>query len=419
VLCVLMAVGLMFAPALGQSEGEAHQIATGHARLDQLRAQGYEALYNLDYEGARQSFNEMVRLFPDHPAGPQCLAATLWVEELNRSRQLQASLYNTDSLSNRVDKVDPRTLEMFRRWTRTARSLAEARLRQDPQDVEALYFLGATDGLNAVFTAAVEQKYRAALVDSSRAVDRHKDVLKLDPNLHDAELTIGMSNYIVGSLPFPLKVIARIGGVHGSKKRGLEMLERVAKEGRWARDIARTLLIDLYKREKRWPEALAVTRELAAKYPRNYIFKLQTADVIVAEASNMRRKGLPASAANARVREAYSIFESLLSDRDPANAGARRAADLIHFRYGEVLLASEEFARAAEEFLSATTRAGGESNLATLARLRAAQALDLSGNRREALAEYQAILKRPDVFRSHENARRGLMSPIRKLSDLH
>jgi hypothetical protein len=98
-------------------------------------------------------------------------------------------------------------------------------------------------------------------------------VLKLAPDFHDAELTIGLMNYVVGSLSLPAKMIAATMGVRGSKKRGLQALERVATEGKWARDIARMLLIDLYKREKRFDDATKMARELAEKYPRNYLFK--------------------------------------------------------------------------------------------------------------------------------------------------
>src|SRR5687767_15888414 len=79
----------------------------------------------------------MTRLYPDHPAGPQSMAATLWLQELNRSRHLQASLYSTESVSNSEDKVDPRLVGQFRQWIRTAKTLAEARLRRNPRDVEA------------------------------------------------------------------------------------------------------------------------------------------------------------------------------------------------------------------------------------------------------------------------------------------
>jgi predicted Zn-dependent protease len=78
----------------------------------------------------------------------------------------------------------------------------------------------------------------------------------------------------------PVRLLASIAGVRGSKKRGLEALERVAKEGKWAHEIARMLLIDLYRREKRWDDAAKMARELSEKYPRNNLFKLQMAGAL-------------------------------------------------------------------------------------------------------------------------------------------
>ena len=388
--------------------------AANRVELDDLRVQGYEALYSLDYETANRTFKEMVRLYPDHPAGPQCLAASLWVQELNRSRQRQASLYSNESFYAGDEKSDPHLVKQFHLWTRTAAQLAEARLKRNPRDLEALYFLGVTEGLRAVFAAAVERKYTSALSHSSRAVDRHREVLKLAPNFHDAELSIGMYEFIVGSLPLPVKILASIGGVRGSKKRGLETLERVAREGHWARGIARLLLIDLYKREKRWTEALAAAREMADRYPRNYLFKLQAADVLVARAAALRRtKGASIEAARADQEEAFRIFESLLQERKKGAAGRTVADDLVHFRYGEVLLMAGQPQRAIGEFSAAASQTGGEPGLITMARLRAAQSMDLSGKRQEAVAEYSAVLQRPKFQRSYEDARRGLREPYR------
>lgn len=414
-IILLLALFTVSNVSFAQSVEEVTPGAANRIKLDDLRVQGYEALYSLDYETANRTFREMVRLFPDHPAGPQCLAATLWVQELNRSRLRQASLYSNESFYSRDEKSDPRLVAQFHIWTRTATQLAEARLKRNPRDLEALYFLGVTEGLRAVFAAAVERKYASALSHSSRAVDRHREVLKLDPNFHDAELSIGMYDFIVGSLPLPVKIMASIGGVRGSKKRGLETLERVAREGHWARGIARLLLIDLYKREKRWTEALAAAREMAERYPRNYLFKLQAADALVARAATLRRtKGASIAAASADQDEAFRIFESLLHDRTNGKAGSRVIADdLIHFRYGEVLLMAGQPQRATQEFRAAAGQLGGEPGLITMARLRAAQSLDLSGKRLEALVEYSAVLARPKFQRSYEEARRGLREPYR------
>ena len=243
-----------------------------HGRLDALRAEGYEALYNLDYETARSRFKKMIELAPDHPAGAECYASSLWVEQLNEQWKLKATPYN-DKASDEKPRVDRKQADEFKRWTRQAKQLSQARLRKDPKDVEALYFLGAAEGLEAAYAAGVERKYMPAFRSGQDSVERHRAVLKLAPEFHDAELTIGLMNYVVGSLPLPAKMIAATMGVRGSKKRGLQALERVAKEGKWARDVARMLLIDLYKREKRFDNAEKMARELAEKYPRNYLFK--------------------------------------------------------------------------------------------------------------------------------------------------
>ncbi|HKR02411.1 MAG TPA: hypothetical protein VJT09_17170 [Pyrinomonadaceae bacterium] len=382
------------------------------ARLDELRVAGFEALYNLDYETARKNFREIVRLFPDHPAGPQFLAATLWAQTLNESRRLQSSLYNTESFyEEKEDKPDPRMVEQFRDLTRTATQLARARLRRDPKDTEALYFLGATEGLKAAFSTAVQRSFMSALSDGSNSVERHREVLKLDPNFHDAELTIGLYDYVVGSLPGPVKLLASMVGTRGSKKRGLNTLQRVVNEGKWSRDDARALLIVLFKREKRYEEALAVSRELGAKYPRNYLFKLEAADALVSITAMEREAGRQAEAAKAE-QEALMIFDSLVRDR-AARESASRSLDLVHFRYGEALLNAGQPDNAAREFVAATGVAGAEAGLATLAHLQAARAFDLAGKRNEALAQYRAVLSRPDVSGAHSGARQGLKEPYK------
>lgn len=385
------------------------QDAAPKSRLDKLRAEGYEALYNLDYDGARRSFTEMMRLFPSHPAGPQSMAATLWLKQLNQSWKLKASLYNNESYSGRQEKVDRKLIEEFRDSIRRAKSLSEARLRQNPDDVEALYFLGAAEGLESAFAAGIEHRFMAALRSGSRSVDRHRDVLKRSPDYRDAELTIGLYNYVVGALPMAVKFVAGSMGHRGSKKRGLETLEHVAKEGQWARDVARVLLVDLYKREKRWRDAATLATELSARYPRNYLFKLQIADALSAELANTstQKRSPGASADQQRV---FEIFDGLLQDRSiNAEPGA---AEIIRFRHAETLIVAGQSDRAASEFLTVVKRSG-EQGLVGLARLRAAQALDLAGKRAEAVNGYRAVLTRPDIYSSHEQAKRGLREPYK------
>jgi len=290
--------------------------------------------------------------------------------------------------------------------------LTEARLKQNPKDVEALYFMGAIQGLKASFAEAVERRHFAALKDGSDAVDKHRDVIKMDPNYRDAEITIGLYDYTVGSLPLPVKIAAGMFGFRGSKKRGLATLERVAKEGNWVHDEAKTLLIVLYTREQRFGEAASYARELAAKYPRNYLYRLEAADALVAQAA-LDRQANNSTTVTATEKEAFATFDALLTDKAVRDTSSR-FFDLIHFKYGEALMTAGEYERAAKEFMASADAPGGQQGMATMAHLYAARSLDLAGKRNDAVTQYRAVLARPNVYDAHDQAQAGLKEAYKK-----
>ena len=401
---------LLFASALSapaQQPSSPWLTDSERARFEELRRSGLDALYNIDYDKAQRDFKEIVQLFPNHPGGYQLLAARLWIKTLYESRRLQGSLYSSESFySSGDDKVDPRIVTEFRNFTRQAKRLAEAKLKQEPKNIEALDFLANTEGLMAAFEEAVERRHFAALRDGNDAVNRHREVLKLDPKYIDAQITIGLYEYVVGSLPLPVKILAGATGYRGSKKRGLAMLEQVAREGRWAQDDAKSVLVLLYRRENRFEDLLKVARELSAKYPRNYLLRLETADALVSLAGVKRKANDLAGAAQAE-KEAFETFDELLRDKSVRDTAAR-ALDLIHFKYGQVLMAAGHHDRAAKEFLAATRVDRGEAGLITLAHLYAARSYDVAGKRDEALTQYKQVLSRPNVYDAHDEAKKGM-----------
>jgi tetratricopeptide (TPR) repeat protein len=267
------------------------------------------------------------------------------------------------------------------------------------------------EGLKASFEEAVERRHFAALKDGNDAVDHHRDVLKLDPTRVDANLTLGLYEYAVASLPLPVKVIVGVAGFRGSKKKGLQLIERVTKEGRWSSDDAKTLLIVLYTRERRYKDALAFARELMAKYPRNYLFRLEAADALVSQAE-VERKNKNIEAAVKSEREAFATLEDLLHDRSVRDT-VSRALDLVHFKYGEVLLTAGEGEWAAKEFLAAIRVEHAEPTMVTMAHLYAARAFDLAGKREDAMSQYRQVLTRPNIYAAHDEAKKGLRQPFK------
>jgi tetratricopeptide (TPR) repeat protein len=406
-LAIVFLISSMGLSANGQQNPSGWLNEKDHAELEALRRSGIEALYNLDYDKAQKDFKEIAQRYPNHPAGHQLLAARVWIKTLYESRRLQGSLYSSESFySTGDDKVDPKIISEFRALTREAKRLSEAKLKENPNNIEALDFLAATEGLKASFEEAVERRHYAALKDGNDAVNLHRQVLKLDPKYVDAQLTIGLYEYVVGSLPLPIKLLAGVTGFRGSKKRGLSLLEQVAREGRWSKDDAKTLLVLLYTREKRYSDVIKITRELSEKYPRNYLYRLETADALVALAGQKRKASDPNGAVLAE-KEAFATFDELLRARN-VREGSARALDLIHFKYGEALATAGLQDRAAREFLATTKVERAEPGLVTMAYLFAGRSFDVAGKREEALAQYRQVLSRPNVYDAHDEAKRGL-----------
>jgi len=103
-----------------------------------------------------------------------------------------------------------------------------------------------------------------------------------------------------------------------------------------------------------------------------------------------------------------------------AKGGTRAPLDLVQYTYGEALFVAGEADRAAKAFLSSSTAPNAEASMVTRSKLRAAQALDVAGKREEAVTQYKAVLARPNLYDSHEDAKRGLKEPYktpRKVAD--
>ncbi len=368
----------------------------------ELRREGHEALYNLDSTTAALKFEEIRRVAPHHPAGDLYLATMLWLGHLNKTRRLQSGLYGSGSSfyadadkakeGSEGDAVDAEVDRAFREKMAQAKTKALALVARNKNDADALYYLGAYYGVMAGYEASVARKFFSAMRNGSRCVDAHEKVLKLKPEYYDAYLSIGVYDYIAGSLPFGYKLMASMVGVRGNKKRGIGRMQTIIENNAPTADDARILLVAIFRNEKRYDDALALLDQLSSKYPRSYLIKLERASALVTLN---------------RLDEAYAVFDGLL--KDPA---AATALDLVHYQYAEALARNKEHRRAAAEFAAVCQVEMGDANLATVSRLRAAQMYDLAGARQEALAQYKEVLARPNVYDTKQQAEKGLNRPF-------
>ncbi|MBO0720779.1 MAG: DUF3808 domain-containing protein [Blastocatellia bacterium] len=403
-LCVLVSGSGYAQTESGNSSADTRVGAALPPEILELRREANAATYNIDYATARVKYEEIRKRLPQHPAGDLYLATVIWLEYLYKTRRLQTGLYKNDSSfyagaekakeETEGDAVDPEVDRAFRERMAQAKTKALALVARNKNDPDALFYLGSYYGVMAGYEASVARKFFGAMRNGSRCVDAHQKVLKLKPDYYDAYLSVGMYDYIVGSLPFTYKAIAALAGFHGNKQRGIERLQTIIAKGADNADDARVLLLAVFQNEKRYEDSLAILEHLSSKYPRSYLVRLEKASTLV----TLNRS-----------QEAYKTFEDLLGE--PA---AAPAVDLINYEYAEALALNKQYKLAAEHFLAVPQSAGADASLATVALLRAAQVYDLDGKRELAISQYKAVLARPNVYDTKQQAEHGLKEPYVK-----
>lgn len=230
-------------------------------------------LRNLEYEPAKLGLEAWLKEHPEALCAWNYLAIATLYEEMFRQGVLESKVYGEGGEVFKPSKV-PVTPEFQKELFAVldkAQTLADERLKKDPKDEEAMYWAGVTHGTRATYHFTLRKEYTPALREATAAYKQHKQLLKLDPGYVDAYLIVGVNNYVVGSLPWYLKMMASLTGRHGNRAEGLRQIERVTREGHYAREDAQLVLAVLYQREKMFAEALPLYQHMATAYSRNYL----------------------------------------------------------------------------------------------------------------------------------------------------
>ncbi len=230
-------------------------------------------LRNLEYEPAKQGMESWLKEHPEDLYAWNYLATTTLYQEMFRQGVLESKVYGEGGEVFKPSKVPvtPEFQKEFFAVLDKAQTLADERLKKDPKDEEAMYWAGVTHGTRATYHFTLRKEYTPALREATAAYKQHEQLLKLDPGYIDAYLIVGVNNYVVGSLPWYLKMMASLTGRHGDRAEGLRQIERVTREGHYGCADAQLVLAVLYQREKMFAQALPLYQHMAAAYPRNYL----------------------------------------------------------------------------------------------------------------------------------------------------
>ena len=240
----------------------------------QFLESGYRHLYELRFDDARLDFVSYQKARPDDPLGKASEAACYLFEQFHARGVLTSEFFVNDAtfLGGLSGTAEQNHNAGFVAANSKAREQAKALLRTNPHDIHGLLALTIADGMESDYDAIVIKKQLPGLSMMRLAEADAKTLLAIDPTQQDANVALGMSNYVIGSLPSYKRAFLWFGGLHGDKQRGMDLMGSAAEHGHYLKPFAKVMLALAYEREKQPALARVLLAELAVEFPTNAVF---------------------------------------------------------------------------------------------------------------------------------------------------
>ena len=371
-LCLLVVFSVS---ACAQSEpaSKAHR----GAPRDVVSDAAFDHFYNMEYDRATDEFEKLVEKHPDDPFAVNHLLTAVLMHDLYDTGAMNTGDYANDSFIGRTPRpTDQKIKDQIKELVKRALNLEEQQLKNNANDINALYCRGVTRAQFAVYTGLVERAWFSALRNAVGARHDHERVLELDPTYVDAKLVVGTHNYVVGNLPWSVKVAAAIAGLNGSRDKGLAYLREVAKSDGENSVDAKVVLTLFLRREHHYDEALGYMQDLSAKYPKNHLFSTEIA--------NLQRASGDLPAAEATYRKVWQ------NGRE-GKYGALHY-ELAAWGLGELLRSKKDLPAAAAAYELVNLAPNPDPDILQKANLAAGEMYDLMQKRDLAMKRYETVL---------------------------
>jgi tetratricopeptide (TPR) repeat protein len=374
-------------------------VDTNPLNLDPLVRQAYQHFYILDYDGALSRFEKVQAQNDTNPLAVDYVLDAVIFRELYRLDLLDTTFYAHDGFLNgkHVVAADPAVADRVNSLFTRAVALSEQNLSKNAGDVDALFARGWARSLRAVYVGMIDRSFVSALHVALQARSDNEKVLKLDPRYIDSRLIVGVHQYVIGSLPFGLKFVAGAAGITGSKQKGIDDLRQAGAQGVITSVEARTALGLFLRREAKYDEAITVTKSLVDEYPRDFLFRLELA--------NLTKDA-------GRGKDAILQYQQLLVQAKKAGYFPSAHLELAWFGLADTLQGQKEYAEAAEAYNQATLQPTISIDLKSRCDLSSGKMYDLLNERDMALRQYQVVLRQDGESAQADSARKYLKSPF-------
>jgi tetratricopeptide (TPR) repeat protein len=323
---------------------------------------------------------------------------TLIFRELYHQDLLDTTYYAHDSFltSKRNVPVPQATRDRIEALTNSAIALCDRQIKENPNDKNAYFARGYARGMHAAFITLVDHSYVAAARQGFASRGDSEQTLKIDPDYADAKMAIGIQQFAVASLPRLIRMMVGIAGVNGNKEKGLDLLRESAAHGIVTPIESRTSLSLFLRHDARYPEALAVQHGLAQQYPRDFLFRLEEANLTKDEGNG------PA---------AIALYKTVLADAQKPGYFIEPRLHMAYFGLADTQRGQNQIAAAAQNYLQAAAQPTCSDWIRRRAQLNAGEMFDLLHNRNEAIKQYQQASAGGGDQSQTEAARRYLKTP--------
>jgi hypothetical protein len=239
--------------------------------------QGYNNLYNADFEAAHLNFRNWMQAHPEDPLGPVSDAAAFLFAEFDRLGVLDIELFADDDrfTSRGRPAPNPEMRTNFDQRTQQADRLADTILKSTPNNAQALFAKTLVCGLRSDYAALIDNSQLTALRLSKQGTALAAQTLQADPQLYDAHLASGIENYMLSLKPAPVRFIVRMTGASTDKAKGISEVSITAQHGHYLAPFARLMLAVAELRDGNKTEAKAILADLAQKFPQNPLYTRQ------------------------------------------------------------------------------------------------------------------------------------------------
>lgn len=341
--------------------------------------EAFQSFYIMDYDGSLARFEKVRAAHPDDPIATDYVLYVTLFRELFRLDLLDTTFYANDGFLTGKHPVteDPKIRDQIIALADKAIDQADVQLKTNPNDVNALFARGWARSLQATYNGLVERGFSGSLKLALGAKNDHAKALEIDPNYVDAQMVVGIYQYVVGSLPFGFKIIVGIAGIHGTKSEGMALLRDTGTRGVITSVESRTALMLFLRREAKYQEAEGIAHGLAQQYPRDFLFALEEANLAKDAGEGMR---------------AIEAYRRLISDARHPGYFPSSHLELAYFGLGDSLRGQKLYPDAAEAYREAAVQPTTSPELKRRCLLSAGEVYDLMKDRDKARQQYQAVI---------------------------